>query len=744
MIRNLIDHCQLHCTRTRLVHSDAKIDDKIIKKFNVRSALQVLLSGHDYEAQSIKQHQLANVEVIPAANQTSCVLVTFGNVTYYINPGVGFHEAQLNLGKVRVMNSVLFTRFDWKSALSLIPTLLNHQQLKSETIDFFGPFGMREVFATLMPLVSSVKAWERWQTKLVFHETHHQSSDVIVKKEPADVKIIGYPSQLASHNVFGYIFYENKNKSSTQNSSYQGTFLTWKDFPTVSGYGTYLRQCLDSCDKCTIDNSGTPCPPTSVCVLDCSDQKLLYKISQDQDFFTSISEVSLCIHLAPRPLYYSEDYFSFLRKLSTCRHVSVHDLCKLYKVSDKSQCYRAFLHTLQPSFFPLYDSKKYLESLQKQLAGELQGRQQAVVLLNNDKIHFKVNKLTRKREVENIVEHFQKEVAAQNVSQFSSSSLFPHLVVFGSGSSNISLLRAPPCYFLRICPNSSILIDCGPSSFAQVFSHYGTSLAKQVFATLRAVVLTHKHSDHWCGFIDFLANLHEQKSSRSLLVFLPKPMKKFFEQNYDSKLLKKLKFMTFEEYEYASSLTDYDRAIARQLNLRSLQFVRVSHGPPTYGVVIELLDKKKVVYSSDTLPLCKDLILAGSHAHLLIHDCLYTNEADREMASFRMHSTLGGAAATAKQMKAKNLLLTHFAGSLRFLPADVNELNLDYDGKILISFDHLELPLKKVNDYAVFLDNLSKVLKKDAGDEKCNGVYKTHRTEQLVELYEQVKSIDCG
>jgi len=43
--------------------------------------MQMVLSDNYHESKDIMQHHLINVEEFPVSNQTTCMLVTFGNVT---------------------------------------------------------------------------------------------------------------------------------------------------------------------------------------------------------------------------------------------------------------------------------------------------------------------------------------------------------------------------------------------------------------------------------------------------------------------------------------------------------------------------------------------------------------------------------------------------------------------------------------------------------------------------------------
>jgi len=79
--------------------------------------------------------------------------------------------------------------------------------------------------------------------------------------------------------------------------------------------------------------------------------------------------------------------------------------------------------------------------------------------------------------------------------------------------------------------------------------------------------------------------------------------------------------------------------------------------PLKEGIVGPSRPGKKITYSGDTAP-CESLITLGKNSDLIIHDATYNSEL-AEIAKKKQHSTAVDAANDAKEMNAKQLILTH-------------------------------------------------------------------------------------
>ena len=719
--------------KTKVV--DYTEDHTEVQKVDFRMALHSLVNNNNTVQD--EQNKFGFRDFSPKINAVSvsaqpCVLISYGNISYCINPSAGFMHQFFNLGKMPLLNTVLFTKCDDKSALDLLPSLLNSKQMHSNHLNVFGPSGTQDVFRRLMPFFSSVKACERVKSSLLFHETQ-KAGIVTVKKSPATVSFVNYYSKELRRHTTAYYILESEILNSFSNfGTRKKLSKSWNNFSTVQSYMKYVTNHSKRM-KTKQDNDKMS---LQICVLDCPNRKCLdEQMNNIPALLQKFSKSSLCVHLTPKSLYYSTDYVNFCHKLSGWKHVSAHELIDSNKFSDKCQYFRGLLHILHPYFFPLYSNKTPLESFQKEIMHASTIKKHVCLELKGESFKWTNNFLHKNDCRMTLFQYLSDLPTLPLMKRFCRQACYPSFVILGSGSSLFSPSRSQPSYLLRIDPCHAVLLDCSPDTPFQIVNHYGYNLAQEILASLQAVVLTHKHSDHWCGILNLLVHLRGKRRER-LFVFLPDSTKSFFLLRCDDDILKLINLVALEEF-YENSI-EFHQLVAKSLNVESLDFVQVDHGPPTFGVVIKLLCGKKIVYSTDTLPCCKALIKVGRDADLLIHDCLYVDEVDKTMANIRMHSTMQGAISTAKQMRAKNLMLTHFAVKFSYLPVDVSSIEELFDGNLMIALDHLELPLSEMKNYVEFLKILPLVF---LSKNKSSAVYKLSKIDELSSLFEKVKII---
>ncbi len=95
------------------------------------------------------------------------------------------------------------------------------------------------------------------------------------------------------------------------------------------------------------------------------------------------------------------------------------------------------------------------------------------------------------------------------------------LVVIGSGSGIPVPHKRGSSYWLE-SENESILLDCGDGCAGGIKS---ANLEPNMIGT---IVITHLHSDHWCGFPFLIQMFHLLKRKRPLRVILPSEGIKLF------------------------------------------------------------------------------------------------------------------------------------------------------------------------------------------------------------------------
>ena len=81
----------------------------------------------------------------------------------------------------------------------------------------------------------------------------------------------------------------------------------------------------------------------------------------------------------------------------------------------------------------------------------------------------------------------------------------PKVVFLGTGSMKPSKYRNVSSIYVEINPNNSILLDCGEGSYYQLFNHFGYEEIDRITLNTRVIFITHIHSDHNLGILDFIA-----------------------------------------------------------------------------------------------------------------------------------------------------------------------------------------------------------------------------------------------
>ena len=707
----------------QVAQSQDTLDIKQVQNVKFRAALNSVLneSLHINTKKTLignKWNNFVDIKIFPFGGQTdSLIIVSFGDVKYYVNPGSEFEKALHAVGEGPTIDTILFTKCNWQTAVDNL-SWLSKDKIHGNSLNICGPHNTQYFFLTVLPLLKSIRGAATFKNKVIFSECH-EPGIVAIKKDRITVKMINFNSNnINVQTHIGYILDYTVNNYRNESSQ-----KSYEDFPTVEMYMDYVIQrknTFSATEKQKTSKSQKE--KLSVGIFECPDVSKLEAMLANTSLL--LEDITVCLHMTPKDLFYSQTYSKWLEKFGSCQHILAADVIKNYDFPNKFHQYRALLHTLHPSFFPLYN-KSAFKTLQINLEQAFRKKEFGYLQISPKQIRYLFER-KRKRDCKKAIELLNKCPSLSKPHHISRQSVFPNLVVLGSGSVQFSPHRSSACYLLQVDRAHSILIDCGPNGFSQLVDHFGADRARRILSTLRAIIITHKHSDHWSGLLKLLVELSKQKRHHDLLVFAPQTIVRFFAARYKSRVLKNIVFTAIEEFHF--NLT-----IAKLLHVKKLSFHRVDHGPPTYGVVLYLHDNYKLVYSSDTLSLCDALIKAGKDADLLIHDCLYASIADKAMADIRMHSCAEGAVETGNLMNARNLLLVHFAPYYGLFPLDVNQFSLRRSpgDNVAVAFDHLELPLKRFNDYSRFLKSVAEL----SSDKES--LYKQKRIEEVFDIFKK-------
>lgn len=207
-----------------------------------------------------------------------------------------------------------------------------------------------------------------------------------------------------------------------------------------------------------------------------------------------------------------------------------------------------------------------------------------------------------------------------------------------------------------------------------------------------AVFITHAHADHSLGFpylafykhIDML-ELGEQAGT-SLEVFALKDVIEGIKGS--------LAFHYPPGHFPTYSIAYHPIATTESLSLGNgitISPIFVDHALPTIGLTFLFDGRKKLVYSSDTLP-CKQVIDAARDCNLLIHEAMLPSD-QLTLRNRVKHSTVRDCATAAQESGARRLALCHMSFELYNKRDEViNEIAQIYPGKIDFpsKFDNIE------------------------------------------------------
>jgi ribonuclease Z len=114
--------------------------------------------------------------------------------------------------------------------------------------------------------------------------------------------------------------------------------------------------------------------------------------------------------------------------------------------------------------------------------------------------------------------------------------------------------------------------------------------------------------------------------------------------------------------------------------------------PLKEGIVGPKRSGRKITFSGDTMP-CESLIKLGENSDILVHEATFAKDL-AEMAKEKMHSTSIDAANDAKNMNAKQLILTHISSRYQEDASKLLEEAKEIFPNTIIAKDLLKINLK--------------------------------------------------
>jgi len=275
------------------------------------------------------------------------------------------------------------------------------------------------------------------------------------------------------------------------------------------------------------------------------------------------------------------------------------------------------------------------------------------------------------------------------------------LVLLGTGGGPMpKVTRAAPAQAV-VVDGVTYVVDCGNGVARQM------ARARLGFRTLRAVFVTHHHSDHNADFGNLFLLLWAGGLDAAVDAFGPPPLVAMTAQ-----------FLALNAYDVATRIADEGRPplaplirahdidaageVYRDERVR-ITCALVKHPPvvPAFAFRFDSPDRS-IVFSGDTAP-CDSLIALARGADVLVHEVLHEPSLDAICANLPnatrlrrhlldSHTTQDQVGIVAHEAGVKCLVLSHF------VPADsiTDETWRDaaarhYDGKIVLGRDLMEI-----------------------------------------------------
>jgi ribonuclease BN (tRNA processing enzyme) len=275
------------------------------------------------------------------------------------------------------------------------------------------------------------------------------------------------------------------------------------------------------------------------------------------------------------------------------------------------------------------------------------------------------------------------------------------LVLLGTGGGPMpKVTRAAPAQAV-VVDGVTYIVDCGNGVARQM------AKARLGFRTLRAVFVTHHHSDHNADFGNLFLLLWAGGLDAAVDAFGPPPLVAMAAQ-----------FLALNAYDVATRIADEGRPpLAPLMRVHDIdaagevyrdERVRVTctlvkHPPvvPAFAFRFDTQDRS-IFFSGDTAP-CDSLIALARGADVLVHEVLHEPSLDAICANLPnatrlrrhlldSHTTQDQVGIVAREAGVKCLVLSHF------VPADSvtddtwrDAAARDYDGKIVLGRDLMEI-----------------------------------------------------
>nr|CAB3242023.1 zinc phosphodiesterase ELAC protein 2-like [Phallusia mammillata] len=638
--------------------------------------------------------------------------------TYYFNykSAVQYNQSCNLTARLKPPEKLLFTAVNTSEILSCFDTPI----VRDKIVTLYGPKGLHDTTQSVLRHLTSALFCEKAMGKLVFNELH--SNEMEIKDNNLNIKMIKIEANkiprvcyiLTLPNHYSEVDKEKCKSLGIDLEKVRTDFSSLEDFKAYKEFVSRLSKQLPAIDP----DSETTIYPEDVCnksseskllIIDCPTPGHLGAMLNNPHLSeTNFKDIKLVAHMVPKHISSSYHYQKWLKLFDKdCVHLwlgtTFSDSQLL--VPDRN---RMILHQVDPVLFPFHEKQESLKSFHDKISS---------VSSLHDSYEYHITDVVAKIDPLERFEKLQRETSKYiellDDIQTSNADVparnnrsYPRLVVLGCGGTTSTTERSGPCFLIQTSADTSILMDCTGLAYTQLYRHFGAKKIASVLSSIKVIFISHRHLDHCSGLPQMLYMMKKHCPQNHVNVILPAFIKKMvWTLTNEVDFTQQCTFLPTENLKYFwHEIT----ACEQLLHLKNLLPVKVDHGVSTHGLVLSGANWK-IVYSSDTLPMNKNLTKEGCSADLLIHDSLYLEDRHRLETQMKRHSVRSDAIRTAHAMKAKNVLLTHFSASYPVaLPIDLNDKG-DYKGSVMYAMDNMELTLDTVSRFPQTHETLQKV-----------------------------------
>ena len=277
-----------------------------------------------------------------------------------------------------------------------------------------------------------------------------------------------------------------------------------------------------------------------------------------------------------------------------------------------------------------------------------------------------------------VSEHYLSAKSALGLSPITTTSTLdePEIITLGTGSALPSKYRNVSSTLLRMPGvQGNYLLDCGENTSGQLRRIYPFAQYQSLLLNLKAIWISHLHADHHLGTVSLLQERAEAfnalapDADRTIYV-ISEQNKLDFLREYSSvepSLVRSTGLTPIVAVpEIGTTLDGNPFTFPSHTPIAKLQTCRVSHCWGAQAISITFTSGFKVSYSGDCRP-SNRFCRIGHDSDVLIHEATFDDGMEGD-AIAKKHSTTSEALGVAMEMRAKNVLLTHFSQRYQKVP----------------------------------------------------------------------------